>query len=179
MYIINDTNLKFAWESDELIEKMMLETSYASTFVDSKDGLSNKYIFTEDETPFFEQHIVSVMTDVVDIFQKFILIDFNSFFIDEEKDSEWDVSSNVSGFSSRDNEFDDTSYNTIRLNIIDERVREYILKSLLVQWYKTTGDLARFKQSSEDKASAYIGMFCALKYLKENGAYYKNNVTLS
>lgn len=178
MFIINELTLKFAWESDEFIEKMELETSYVANMVSNDDKFLAKAVFTGDELPFFEQNINAIMTDVVDIFQKFIELDSKSFFVDIlNNNEEWKTISKLSGFSVINKRNTDQKYNDIRLKIIDERVRDFILKSLMVQWYKTLGDLMRFKQSSDDKANAYISMYCALRYLKIYGAYKSNSLT--
>lgn len=171
MHKIENEIIHFAWQSNDIMKYMEAETAYfaKTTISELSDTLFDRVVFTEDERPFFEIQIKSVMCMLFSMFQRIAIIDNSSFFIDSTS-AIWPESKDIkiSGFSVQNRlyKMKGEYINYHRLKLIDEESLKLICKQLIREWYIIINDVRKAEICKTEAIELYNALLINIGYLK-------------
>lgn len=180
MYKIDDSEIHFAWLSDDLYIELEQETAYFTNMLTSefiKEDFE-KLIFTKDESPFFEKQIEVAMMMLFTMVTRVCGSSSSSFLINEIKSDLWNEfeESLLNGFSVTMNS--DSSCNPLRLKAIDYDARLFIVNVILMEWFKNCGLAQKGELIQRKLDDIYVSLLCNLGYLRLNSYKVSYELTL-
>lgn len=133
----------FSWYTEELFDRINIESLYNSRNMYNKDGVSevDRFALTRDEYDFFKMHVKNIMVALFEDFSKMTKSVDSSLYMDVDKPDLADATKHgmQCGFSIvRYVDSNNKSvYNTNRLPMVEQLANTIIVNYVLLEWAKT------------------------------------------
>ena len=138
-----DGKTTFSWYTDELFDKVNIESLYNHRNTTDKEGVPqvDKLALSRDEYDYFLLHLKNVMVSLFEDFSKMTKTIDSSLYIDTDKPDLADGTKhgNQCGFSivRHVDASNNSVYNTNRLPMVEQFAESIIFNHILLEWAKT------------------------------------------